>query len=399
MTNTIRKSDLYEIVSRHSDFDFDTFVANTPVEEYDVWNNYCLPMFYSDPVREYQALRSNCALFDASPMRKFRIKGPDAGIFLDRMLTAPVSQSPSMRASYGLICNPAGFLVDDGILLKYSEQDYLFLITSKDTHLYFSDLVNAEDVIVTDETPDWSGLALQGPKSCAVLQCFGFEGVELLAPFELKTYQLDGYPITLGRLGFTGDLGYEIWFPPEAKGAVLAAIVKAEQALHIDLPGYGLVTVQICRIQAGLIVPGWDTADAFENDADERTPFELTLGWNVKLGREENFIGKAALIQHKSNGPRFKMKGLTVDRNAELEELQPVFAIVRGHEIQVGRIMSLIWHQSDQQFIGYVSLLAEHDGVAEIYVKDNETGGLVNGKLVRPTFVDIQHRNQVPAPC
>ena len=399
MSSNILKGALDNIVSRHSNFDFDTFVANTPVDEYDVWNDYCLPMHYSDPVQEYQALRNSCAVFDASPMRKFRIKGPDAGKFLDRMLTAPVSQAPLMRASYGLICTEQGFLLDDGILIKLTEEDYFFLITDKDTHIYFNDLRDGENVETTDETADWYGLAIQGPKSCAVLKQFGFDDVEQLAPFEIKYYELAGEKILVGRLGFTGDLGYEIWFAPELKDLVLEHIIKAEQVLQIDILGYGLTVVQICRIQAGMIVPGWDTVGAFEDDADERTPFELTLGWNVKLMTEQNFVGKDALVAAKHNGPRFKMKGITIKGHCDVEEQQPLFTIIDAVETQVGIMPSCIWNESADEWIGFASLQSAYGELKQVYVKDNSTGHHCDAVLGRSVFVDIEHRNQHPAPC
>lgn len=398
MTETIKKSDLYDIVSRHSDFDFESFVASTPVEEYDVWNDFCLPLFYSDAVNEYEALRNSCAVFDASPMRKFRINGKDAGLFLDRMLTAPVSQAPCMKASYGLICNDDGFLFDDGILLKMAEDDFLFLITSKDIDVYFSQLVEGEEVVIIDETPDWSGLAIQGPKACAVLKQFGFDDVEHLAPFELRYYELQGFNIVVGRLGFTGDLGYEIWFEPAAKDAVKQAVENAEQGLGIEIGGYGLIAIQICRIQAGMIVPGWDTADTFENEESERTPFELTLGWNVKLGRDGEFKGKSALAKRKEQGPRFKMKGITIPGHCDIEELQPLYASIDGDEVEIGSVPSLIWNEKDNQWIGFASIKTAYAGETSGYVKDNTTQESYLGAIGSSTFVNIEHRNLVPAP-
>ena len=91
MTSTIKKSPLCDLMTRHTNFDFDDFVATTAPEDYDHWNGYCLPVAYGDAAEEYDAIRKSCAIFDASPMKKYRFRGSDAGRFLDRILTAPVS--------------------------------------------------------------------------------------------------------------------------------------------------------------------------------------------------------------------------------------------------------------------------------------------------------------------
>lgn len=291
MSEFTKKSALFEIVARHSDFDFERFVRETSPEDYDQWNGYCLPMHYSEAAREYEAIRNRCALFDASPMKKYRLQGGDAGAFLDRILTAPVSQLPAMRATYGLLCNEEGFLLDDGIVFKLSDNDYLFLITEIDHDAYFASLNDFDDIEIFEETSDWAGLAIQGPKSCAVLSQFGFSGIEALKPFDLRRYDLAAHDVIVGRVGFTGDLGYEIWFHPRAIDVIQSAINAAESGLGFEILGYGLSAVQICRIEAGMIVPGWDTAGEFVDKSRERTPYELTLGWNVKLQRDEAFAG------------------------------------------------------------------------------------------------------------
>ncbi|MEM7740314.1 MAG: hypothetical protein AAF225_05890 [Pseudomonadota bacterium] len=95
MTEHAAKSPLCDLITRHVDFDFDAFIARTPAEDYDHWNGYCLPVAFSDAKHEYRSIREGCGLFDASPMKIYRFKGADAGAFLDKILTAPVSGQPS----------------------------------------------------------------------------------------------------------------------------------------------------------------------------------------------------------------------------------------------------------------------------------------------------------------
>lgn len=397
MTNSIKKSVLSDLVARHSNFDFDEHMATMAREDFDVWNGFCLPMHYSDAGLEYKTLRSSCAIFDASPMKKYRIKGQDAGKFLDRILTAPVSQVPSMKAAYGLICDEDGYLMDDGIVNKLADDDYQLLITEQDLDEHFSKYNDFGDLTIVDETALSAGLAFQGPKSCEVLLQFGFEGVEQLAPFELKYFNLSGHQILVGRLGFTGDLGYELWFNPEAIQVIAQAVDDAENALDIKILGYGLTVVNICRLEAGMIVPGWDTSGTFEDLQDERTPFELTLGWNVKLANDTDFVGKKALTKLKTQGPRFKMKGIKISQSCALEDGQELFANIDGVTFKIGKLPSIVWHENENYWLGFASIISDCASIKDIFVVCNETTKSIKGEICKIPFIDLAQRNQVPA--
>jgi len=395
MSDSIKKSALCDLVSRHSEFDFETYISSNGPEDYDIWNDFCLPMYYSDAMKEYQAIRNSCALFDASPMKKYRLRGVDAGHFLDKLLTSPMSNLPVMRSAYGLICDEQGLLIDDGIIYKYSDDDYLLLISEIDLDEHFATYNDFHDLTISEETSSLAGLAIQGPKSCTVLNQFGFDKIEFLKPFELKYYDLSGHKILVGRVGFTGDLGYEIWFHPDATETVKDALIDAEKQLNIQIPGYGLTALQACRIEAGMIVPGWDTAGEFTNLENERTPYELMLGWNVKLDREEDFVGKAALTQLKVDGPRFKMKGFTIDEHCSIEEGQPLFSNIEGKQIQIGTLPSLVWHASIKQWIGYASIKTAYVDVENTFIVHE--GNEINCRICKLPFINLKHRNDVPA--
>jgi aminomethyltransferase len=397
MNDAIKKSVLCDFVSRHSDFDFDTHMTATPPSGYDIWNGYCLPMHYTNADDEYAAIRERCGMFDISPMKKYRFRGRDAGAFLDRLLTAPVSHLANMKAAYGLLCNEAGLLLDDGIVTKFSDDNYLLFVSEIDLDAHFARYNDFADLTIFEETHLLAGLALQGPKSCTVLNHFAFTDIEHLKPFELKYFELDGFQILVGRLGFTGDLGYELWFEPAATDAVASAFAKAETKLGFDVTGYALSALQICRIEAGMIVPGWDTAGLFRNPEQERTPFELTLGWNVKLDRDTQFAGKNSLIKWKAEGTRFKMKGVRIDAPGPLSEGQDLFATIDGRAVRIGSLPSIVWHTRDDVWIGFASVAAAHADIQSPFV-------VVDAKPVacqfcKLPFIKLEHASQLPAEC
>ena len=398
MTESAKKSVFYDFLARYSGTDFPTYMATSLADEdYLNWNGYTLPYVFGDEVQEYNAVRKGCALFDATPANKYRITGSDAGALLDYVTTRAMSRLPQMRATYAIWCNPDGMLNDDAMLFKRADDDYLLMAAEVDHLDYLTELsARFADATVVDESAAWAGLAVQGAKSCAVLNAFGFGAVDQLRPYDIGYFDLAGEPVMVARVGFTGDLGYEIWFDRGLAPAVQDAFVAAEKALDLQICGYGLTTIQLCRMEAGLIVPGWDTAQTFEDPEFERSPFELGLAWNVDLDRSDDFVGKQALGKERESGSRFQLAGFEIDAECELEDGAELFATVGGADVQVGTLPSVSWSHDPARWIGLSSLRTEHADVTDCFVViDDERQSC---RIVGLPFVQIARRRQVPAP-
>ncbi len=99
----MKKSAFFDFLNRYRNHDFESFLAGSKEDvDFINWNGYCLPMTYGDGESEYRAVRSACALFDASPVKKYKISGAHAGAFLDAMMTRRMSRQKSMRVSYAI---------------------------------------------------------------------------------------------------------------------------------------------------------------------------------------------------------------------------------------------------------------------------------------------------------
>jgi len=398
VTETAKKSLFYDFLARYGGTDFDSYMAaSVQDEDYLNWNGHTLPYVFEDAEKEYRAVREGCALFDATPANKYRITGTDAGPLLDYMTTRSMSQLAPMRATYGLWCNADGMVNDDSMLFKLADDDFLLMAAEVDHLDYISDLATRfVDAVVVDESELWAGLAVQGAKSCAVLNDFGFTGVELLRPYDIAYFDLMGERVIVARVGFTGDLGYEIWFARSLAPAIEAAFLAAEGSLGLQISGYGLTTIQLCRMESGMIVPGWDTAQTFEDPEFERSPLELGLAWNLDLEREEDFVGKEALIKERAEGSRFVMKGFEVDAQCDLLDGSELFATIDGADVQVGTLPSVSWSHDAVRWIGLSSLQTQHAAVAEGFVViDDER---IVCSIVDLPFVNIARRRQTPAP-
>ena len=267
-----------------------------------------LPDNYGDAQSEYFAIREQCALFDGSVrFARYVPSGSGAGRFFDRLLTRPVSGMPSMRATYTVYCNDDGTLKDDGILYKLAEDDYLMMPSDIDHAPYYrevADRFGIGDLRFEECSASLAGLAIQGPSSARALIAMGFEGHRADGGFRspalfARRQRVPRIPHT----GFTADLGYECWVAPEQADELAGLIRRARSRLDLAIPGYGLAAVQACRLEGGFIVAGWDCATELDPQPGlERSPYELGMGWQVKLDEQGLRRSRGTAGRKRSNG-------------------------------------------------------------------------------------------------
>jgi len=395
----MKKSAFFDFLNRYANHDFESFLAKSKEDvDYIDWHDYCLPMTYGDDEAEYKAVRSTCGLFDASPVKKYRISGVDAGKFLDAVMTRQMSRKQPMRVSYAVFCNEDGMLRDDGLLYKFAEDDYLLMVSEIDHDEHFAKVSNRfDDLKINEISPSLSGLAFQGPESCAVLSIIGFTSIENLKPFEIKKFTFDDGKVTVARVGFTADLGYELWFDPKLNQAVEQAIRQAEATLGIKIDGYGLKALNVLRLEGGFIVPGWDSAQTFEDNEYERTPTELGISWVVDLDRKDDFIGKSALLKEKENGPRFKTMGLTIDQECDVADGMKLYTVIDGKVLQAGTCPSVAWSYGLNCWLGIASIQTDFfRNDLKYYVQIG--GEQIACRSAKLPFVEFDRYRQVPAP-
>ena len=219
------------------------------------WAGYRAPHSLWDEELEYFAIRSQAALFDISPMTKYRIEGPDAEAFLDRVTLRDVTRLRPGRVHYTAWCDDEGFVLDDGTLFRLSPAR--FRLCSQERHLpWLLDSAIGFDVTVDEETEAVAGLALQGPTSFAVLRDAGFAGVEKLKVFDLMDFPHDDTTVTISRTGFTGDLGYELFVSADKALSLWDRLMTAGELRGIRAIGY--TALNRARLEAGLIVANAD---------------------------------------------------------------------------------------------------------------------------------------------
>lgn len=289
-----------------------------PLNETGLWEHWsgCLTAtkYQLSEKAEYFAIRNSAGLFDSSPLYKYRIHGPDAERYLAGVLARDIRTCRPGQAQYTAWCDDRGFVIEDGVILRHGPDE--FVLTAAEPNLaYFQGLIGGLDVAVKDVSDDWAVLAVQGPRSRALLATLSPE-IAALPYFGLVTTAIAGVPVHVSRTGFTGDLGYEVWVRSEDAIAVWDAIWAASRGQGI-VP-IGMTALYMARIEAGLLLLDVDfhSSRFAWTDADRSTPVELGLGWMLRdvATDDRAFIGRDAIRRELAGRTsRWKLTGLVLD--------------------------------------------------------------------------------------
>jgi aminomethyltransferase len=315
------------------------------------WGGYRAPNSLWDDELEYFAIRSQAALFDISPMVKYRIEGPDAEAFLNRVTLRDVAKLKPGRVHYTAWCDDEGHVLDDGTLFRLAPDR--FRLCCQERHLpWLLDSAIGYDVSVTEETEAIAGLALQGPTSFAILREAGFADVEHLKVFDLRDFPHQNGTVTISRTGFTGDLGYELFAPAELALSLWDRLMEAGQTLGIRAIGY--TALNRARLEAGLIVANADfsTAEHALRADRVRMPDEIGLGFMVDL-EKGHFNGRKAIAEaRRKKSLRHILVGLEIEGNIPADH-----AIVYHRKTkEVGLVSAAGWSPLAKRNIAIASL-------------------------------------------
>jgi aminomethyltransferase len=279
------------------------------------WNGYQTARVFDTLAAEYFAVRSSCSVMDMTPMEKYRVTGPDALAFLNRLVVRDVSTLKPGRVTYVAWCNDEGRVLDDGTIFHLGDEG--FRLCSQHHQLDWLIISSLGlDVTIDQETHAVAALAVQGPTSCSVLTAAGVSGLDKLKPFGILNTSLGGMEMMISRTGFTGDLGYELWVDPEDALALWDAIFSVKEQGLYDVRPIGLDALEMVRIEAGFVMPGDDfnTAESVVRAGHDRSPFELGLDWVVNFDKPY-FTGKRALQKELTRPISRRIVKLSVEGN------------------------------------------------------------------------------------
>jgi aminomethyltransferase len=276
------------------------------------WAGYQIASAYDPhPDREYAAVRNAAALFDVSPLYKYRITGRDAAKLLDRMVTRDVTKCAVGQVLYTPWCDAHGKVIDDGTVSRLD--DGTFRLTSAEPNVRWLTM-NAVglNVAIEEISARTAALALQGPLSRTILQQLSPADLASLKYFRLVHTTIRDIPVTISRTGYTGDLGYELWVDAERAVALWDALMDGGAPYGITPAG--MWALDIARIEAGLVMLDVDYYSAHRALIEDQKSFpdEINLAWTVNLDKGP-YNGRRALREARSAKQGWAFVGIEVD--------------------------------------------------------------------------------------
>jgi len=340
------------------------------------------PHSYGNPEAEAKAVHDSLGLIDVSTLGKLLVRGPDAAAFLERLYSNRFADLKVDRIRYGVLGTDGGRIMDDGTIARLGEELFYVTTTSTgaDTVIEWFDWWNAVwglGVETTNVTGALAAVNLAGPNARELLGRLTDLDVsnDALDYLDAKQAHVAGVPCLILRIGFVGELGYELHFP-SPHGEYLWDTLLSEGA-DLGIRPFGLEPQRILRLEKQHILVGQDTDS-------ESNLLEANMPWLVKWEKDD-FVGKAALEHVRERGPREQLVGFELAKG--LGSVPP-----EGGQIVVdgepgGRVTSARWSPELGRPIGLAWVPPElaHEG-AELTIKMN--GGFETGRVRLKPFFD-----------
>ncbi len=394
--------DLFHVVRRTSIYDW--HAEQNPIwEPIGDWRRpYCYPKQGEDKQaainREIMAVRKKVGLLDASTLGKIEIKGPDAASLLDRIYTNTFSTLKTGRCRYGLMMNEAGFLFDDGVTVRLGEDHFLMHTTSGGAErvaAWLEEWVQTEwtdmKVFITPVTEQWAQFAIAGPKARTVLEKLNGDvdfSADALSFMGFTQGKLNGCPVRVFRISFSGELSFEIATPANYGRVLWEALLDAGEDFGIEQ--YGTEALHVLRAEKGFIAIGDETDGTV-------SPLDLGLDWAVSK-KKPDYIGKRALsLPHLVDKNRKQLVGLlTEDPNEVLPDgAYSVDQIMDKPPMKMtGQVTSTYWSPTLNRSIAMALIERGQSRMGEELTFPLEEGKQIKAKIVDPVFFDKEGAQQ-----
>jgi aminomethyltransferase len=300
-----------------------------------------MPVQYSGIIDEHLAVRHHVGVFDVTHMGEFFVRGSDALAFIQKVTINDASRLKPGMVQYSAMCYEDGGIIDD-LLIYRMEDQYMLVVNASNLQKDFDWLQSKRSgrVEIENVSDTTALLAVQGPKSLETLQKLTKENLSKAKYYSFTKNTLAGIPMVISRTGYTGELGFELYFEADVEKAKKIWNAIFEAGREYSITPIGLGARDTLRLEMGFCLYG--------NDIDKTTnPLEAGLRWITKLGKGD-FYGKESLVKINKEGLKRKLVGFTL----------PDRALARhGYEIThnssiVGNVTSGTFSPSLQKGIG-----------------------------------------------
>ena len=302
---------------------------------------------YQAEQREVRAVRKRAGLFDASPLGKIEVVGPDAGVFLDRIYANTMSTLKVGKCRYGLMLNELGVIIDDGVTVRMSEDRFLVGTTGGGAAriaAWLEEWLQCEwphlKVLIAPVTSAWAVITLSGPVARAILDKVGVENIDLSqASFPHMSFReggVAGVPARISRVSFTGEVSFEVSVPARQAQALWSQCLDVGRPLGLE--PVGVDAWMALRTEKGFLHVGADTDGSTTPD---------DVGWGHVLKRKQDFIGRRSLDRPEAlRRDRLQLVGLKVTEASAPSEVLAIGSHVQGKGGSDGYVTSAAFSAS-----------------------------------------------------
>ena len=354
------------------------------------------PAYYGNPntqdeciKKENLAVRNNVGIIDVSTLGKLEIRGSDAAEFLNRMYTFAYSKQPILRSRYVLMTDSTGSIIDDGVACRLNESHFYVTATTSGVDGVYRNMLrwNAEwnlNVDIANVTGAYAAVNLAGPKSREVLAGLTDDiklSAEDFAYMEVRVGHIADIPARLLRVGFVGELGYEIHVPASLGEALWDILIKAGEKFNIQ--PFGVEAQRLLRLEKGHIIVGQDT--------DGLTiPQEANMGWAISQ-KKPYFQGKRAIQAINARQVNRQLVGFTLPHHSPMPK--ECNLIINNNEI-VGRVTSSSLSPSLKKIIGLAFVSSDNATLNQTIQIKLSNSQIIDAQVCQTPFYDPDNKRQ-----
>ncbi|GCB45874.1 glycine cleavage system aminomethyltransferase GcvT [Streptomyces sp. NL15-2K] len=301
-----------------------------------------MPLRYGSERDEHNAVRTKAGLFDLSHMGEITVTGPEAAAMLDYALVGNIGGVKVGRARYTMICREDGGILDDLIVYRLAETEYMVVANASNAQVVLDALTERAagfDAEVRDDRDNYALIAVQGPESPGILKSLTDADLDGLKYYAGLPGTVAGVPALIARTGYTGEDGFELFVAPADAEKLWQALTEAGGTSRPEAGGApaglvpcGLSCRDTLRLEAGMPLYGHELSTSL-------TPFDAGLGRVVKFEKEGDFVGREALreaaARSEKNPPRVLVGLIAEGRRVP----RAGYAVVAGGEV-IGEVTS-----------------------------------------------------------
>ncbi|ENV48022.1 glycine cleavage system T protein [Acinetobacter brisouii CIP 110357] len=358
--------------------------------------NWQRPAFYGNPeqrlqhiAREVLNVHQNVGIIDVSTLGGLDVRGPDSAEFLNRLYTFGFAKLPVGKTRYAVMANEHGVVIDDGVAARLSDNHFYVTATTSGVDRIYQQMLkwNAQwrlSVDIANVTTALAALNIAGPNSRQVMQkvCQDVDLSNAAFPYlGVRTGTIHGIPVRILRVGFVGELGYEIHFPARYGEYMWDTLMQAGQAFNMQ--PFGVESQRLLRLEKGHIIISQDT-DGMTH------PQEVDLGWAVAR-KKPWFVGKRSIAILEAQPLKRKLVAFELDKH----QTQPLegHIVLNGGKI-TGNITSCEYSPTLDKIIGLAYVGIEQSEIGQNFPIRVEHGAMVHAKVVKTPFYDPDNQRQ-----